>query len=51
MHTLDVYLEAEYAMGSLVADESDLVGAAWLAEPPSSYSRGRERFAAFRNDE
>jgi 8-oxo-dGTP pyrophosphatase MutT (NUDIX family) len=52
VHTLDIYLEAEYKKGALDVDESELVGAAWFAEPPERLTPGaEERFAAFLNDE
>ena len=40
VHTLDVYFEAEYTAGSLDVDESELVGAAWFAEPPPNVTAG-----------
>ncbi|WP_058996230.1 NUDIX hydrolase [Haloarcula sp. CBA1127] len=52
VHTLDIFLEAEYKKGSLDVDESELVGAAWFAEPPEQLTPGaEERFAAFLDDE
>jgi len=52
VHTLDIYLEAEYKKGSLDVDESELVGAAWFAEPPERLTPGaEERFATFLDDE
>ncbi|GGK63766.1 NUDIX hydrolase [Haloarcula sebkhae] len=51
VHTLDIFLEAEYKKGSLDVDESELVGAAWFAEPPERLTPGAEdRFAAFLGD-
>ncbi|GCF12453.1 hypothetical protein Harman_03880 [Haloarcula mannanilytica] len=51
VHTLDIYLEAEYKKGALDVDESELVGAAWFAEPPERLTPGaEERFAAFLDD-
>ena len=51
VHTLDVYLEAAYKRGALDVDESELVGAAWFAEPPERLTPGaRERFAAVLDD-
>lgn len=43
VHTLDVYFRAEYASGSIDVDESELVGAAWFAEPPEHMTEGAER--------
>lgn len=51
VHTLDVYLRAEYKKGALDVDESELVGAAWFAEPPGRLTTGaQERFGAFLDD-
>ncbi|MBX0321716.1 NUDIX domain-containing protein [Halomicroarcula sp. F13] len=43
VHTLDVYFRAEYANGAIDVDESELVGAAWFAEPPQHMTEGAER--------
>jgi len=52
VHTLDIYLRAEYKKGALDVDESELVGAAWFAEPPERLTPGaEERFTAFLDDE
>ncbi|MBX0293652.1 NUDIX domain-containing protein [Halomicroarcula sp. F27] len=40
VHTLDVYFRATYASGSIEIDESELVGAAWFAEPPERMTEG-----------
>lgn len=53
VHTLDVYFDAEYRNGSLDVDESELVGAAWFAEPPENLTDGAaglfEQFLAARD--
>ncbi|MDT3435115.1 NUDIX domain-containing protein [Haloarcula sp. 1CSR25-25] len=52
VHTLDTYLRAEYRKGALDVDESELVGAAWFAEPPERLTPGaEERFGAFLDSE
>ncbi|WP_254273861.1 NUDIX hydrolase [Haloarcula marina] len=43
VHTIDVYFTAEYANGSLDVEESELVGAAWFAEPPERMTDGARR--------
>lgn len=51
VHTLDVYFGAEYHDGSLDVDESELVGAAWFADPPENLTAGAERlWERLRND-
>ena len=40
VHTLDVYFRAGYENGALDVDESELVGAAWFAEPPENLTDG-----------
>ncbi|MFC6862330.1 NUDIX hydrolase [Halomicroarcula sp. GCM10025817] len=40
VHTLDVYFRAEYRKGSIAVDESELVGAAWFADPPARLTDG-----------
>ena len=51
VHTLDIYLEAEYKKGRLAVDGSELVGAAWFAEPPERLTPGaEEQFEAFLDD-
>ena len=52
VHTLDIYLKAEYKKGSLDVDESELVGAAWFAKSPERLTPGaEEQFGAFLDDE
>ncbi|WP_276271259.1 NUDIX domain-containing protein [Haloarcula litorea] len=43
VHTLDVYFRGEYASGSIDVDESELVGAAWFADPPERMTEGAKR--------
>ncbi|WP_167768389.1 NUDIX domain-containing protein [Haloarcula amylovorans] len=40
VHTLDVYFRATYASGAIEVDESELIGAAWFAEPPERMTEG-----------